>query len=141
MDCEKHLGRVYKIINSVDDKIYIGSTFKKLNERLRTHKSDAKKRGSKFYKFMNEIGFDKFSIQLLEEVYVSNEEELRQIEDNYISQQNPDLLLNEKRAFRKAEDYPEWKKTYMKEYNKKYHEERKEKRKPAPAIIITRHSG
>ena len=129
MDCEKQkrLGRVYKLVNSVDDKIYIGSTFQKLNKRLTGHKIDSRRKNSIINNYIKNIGEDKFEIILIEEVYVSNDEELRQIEDNYIDQQNPDLLLNTKRAFRKAEDYPEWKKTYMKEYNKKYKEENREK--------------
>lgn len=48
---------IYKITNSINDKIYIGSTKLKLNNRLNSHKSDAfgKESKSDFYQFVRSV--------------------------------------------------------------------------------------
>jgi hypothetical protein len=40
-------GKIYKLVNSNSDKIYIGSTYKTLNERLSAHKSPSNKATSR----------------------------------------------------------------------------------------------
>lgn len=59
---------IYKITNSINDKIYIGITSKDIKTRFSWHVRDCK-RGvkKKLYSAMREIGIDKFSIELLEE--------------------------------------------------------------------------
>ena len=56
---------IYKITNTVNDKVYIGCTKKTIEERLLGHISRAKrrKRKSKLYNAMNEIGVENFKIK------------------------------------------------------------------------------
>ena len=55
-------GKIYKLVNNVNDKIYIGSTTQKLCNRKNTHKNDSKRSESKLYNFVNEIGFENIEI-------------------------------------------------------------------------------
>jgi len=51
--------RVYKIINTIDDKIYIGSTSKTLVERLKEHLYNATFNTTiELYKHMRYLGFE-----------------------------------------------------------------------------------
>ena len=34
-------GKIYKIVNTVDDKIYIGSSIQKLHNRMNNHRTNA----------------------------------------------------------------------------------------------------
>lgn len=62
---------IYKIINSVNDKVYIGQTIRSLEVRFKQHLYDAKrykdKSNSKLYNAMNKYGDNKFSITIVEE--------------------------------------------------------------------------
>lgn len=55
-------GIVYKIVNDVNDKVYIGVTQTSLEERFKKHKVDAFRHNSKIYKAMRDIGIEHFSI-------------------------------------------------------------------------------
>lgn len=46
-------GNIYKIINTIDDTYYIGSTCQNLSERLSGHKTDARKDYFLKVKFIN----------------------------------------------------------------------------------------
>lgn len=63
-------GIVYKISNSVNDKIYIGSTTRQLGLRWTEHKKTSKRSNRPLYKEMREFGVDKFSIEIIEVVDV-----------------------------------------------------------------------
>ena len=84
-------GKVYKLINSVDKKIYIGSTTQGLSKRLAEHKSKAKSRPYNVYKHLNTIGWDKVRIILIETVNCFNKEQLNQREQYYIDRLKPSL--------------------------------------------------
>ena len=60
-------GTVYIIRNTINDRIYIGSTTRKLNERMREHKSRAitKSKNSELYDDMRLYGCDCFSIEAI----------------------------------------------------------------------------
>ena len=61
-------GKIYQIKNTIDDDLYVGSTIQALNRRMVKHKSDAKQLQHKpLYQKMNEYGFDKFFIELIED--------------------------------------------------------------------------
>lgn len=69
------VGYIYKIVNSVNKKVYIGKTTKSLDERWYEHKLCARmfknktyKHQTKLYKAMSKYGEDKFNIYLVEEV-------------------------------------------------------------------------
>ena len=76
--------KVYKLINSVDRKIYIGSTTQGLSTRLSKHKWDAAIRPKHVHRHLNTIGWDKVRIVLLETVTCFNKEQLIQREQHYI---------------------------------------------------------
>jgi len=99
-------GKIYKIINSENKVIYIGSTTEKLCKRFSTHKHRGN--GNK--------------IILLENCPCNCREELIKKEQEFIEKY--DNLLNQLRAYISEEDYKE----SMKEYKKKYCEENKDKK-------------
>ena len=84
-------GKIYKIINSVDRKIYIGSTTVSLSTRLAKHKNDAKRRPRPVHRHLNTIGWDTVRIVLLENVTCFNKEQLIQREQHYIDLLKPSL--------------------------------------------------
>lgn len=59
---------IYKITNKINNMVYIGATYQRINERWYCHKSYARNnRGSSIHKDMNRIGIDNFKIELIEE--------------------------------------------------------------------------
>lgn len=60
-------GKIYKITNSVNNMLYIGSTTQTLGARMSEHRAYALKRESVFYNAMKEIGRDQFKIMLIED--------------------------------------------------------------------------
>ena len=61
-------GKIYKIYNTINDDIYVGSTTQKLCERMRDHKysiTDAKTGKKLIYKAFREHGVDNFYIELI----------------------------------------------------------------------------
>lgn len=57
---------IYKIVNSVNEKVYVGQTWNSLRARFRAHKTEAKTRTGSCLKLVNAIckhGFDVFSIE------------------------------------------------------------------------------
>jgi len=89
-------GKIYQVVNDIDEKVYVGSTFqKKLSSRMGNHRGKAKKgRGSKFYQHMNTIGIEHFSIKLIKNVEVNNKEELEKEEFIEIQKIAKEKLLN-----------------------------------------------
>ena len=81
------IGKIYCIKNCIDDDKYIGSTTDDLSQRLIKHKWEAKRCPNiKLYKKFHELGFDKFSIDLLEEFPFDDKQQLRLREGEYIKQ-------------------------------------------------------
>ena len=81
------IGKIYFIKNCIDDDKYIGSTTDDLSQRLIKHKWEAKRCPNiKLYKKFHELGFDKFSIDLLEEFPFDDKQQLRLREGEYIKQ-------------------------------------------------------
>lgn len=56
---------IYKISNSINDKIYIGQTWKSINKRLSEHKNPSNTNSIKLYRALNKHGRDKFKIELI----------------------------------------------------------------------------
>jgi group I intron endonuclease len=74
---------VYKIVNTVNGKMYIGKTIKSLKERFRKHKRCAEKKINRYlYDAMNHYGAENFYIDLIEEC--SSIEELNEREVHWI---------------------------------------------------------
>jgi len=79
------ISRVYKIVNDVDDLIYIGSTKQILCRRMTEHRRLALKgRDLKLYNHMREIGAEHFKILCVREYKDISKERLRYKEDKYI---------------------------------------------------------
>ena len=87
-------GKVYKLVNGIDSKIYIGSTTQILCKRLADHKYAAKNKQTVLYTHFNTIGWDKVRIILIESVECFNKEQLTQREQHYIDLMNPSLNMN-----------------------------------------------
>ena len=91
-------GKVYQIVNDVDDKVYVGSTCKKyLSQRMVKHKSDYARfvagtdNGMKIYNHMQAIGYEHFHIELIRLVPCACVEELRRAEGEAIRELKPAL--------------------------------------------------
>ena len=85
-------GKVYKLINDVDDEIYIGSTCQSLAKRKGEHKVTARsKPNQKVYRHLNAIGWEHVKIILIESVNAFNREQLRQRGQHYIDLWKPSL--------------------------------------------------
>lgn len=90
---------VYKIINDIDDKIYIGSTSTELWHRMSQHRADARKgEKSPLYRHMREIGIEHFKIEL---VCNTDKEHLREVEESIINNVSGCNRLNYKRTCHK----------------------------------------
>ena len=90
-------GKIYKITNDFNDDVYIGSTCDRLVKRFATHKAAAKQEKNKnrpLYKLINEVGFQRFRIQLIEEFPCNDKYELRQREGHYIRELSKNLNKN-----------------------------------------------
>lgn len=75
---------VYKIVNLVNGKEYVGVTTRPLKERFSRHKSDARKGyPSPLYKAMRYFGFDCFVIKELAQA--SSKGELSRLEREFIA--------------------------------------------------------
>lgn len=91
---------IYKITNSVDDKVYIGSTKQTLKKRFTGHKGEA--RGGNLKKVsahMRNVGIDKFMIEVIKEMNVNSRKEARIEENNEIEKVEKSKLLNSMRAY------------------------------------------
>lgn len=80
---------IYKITNSVNDKVYIGQTIRTLESRFARHIDDAIKNPhtlNKFHRAINKYGKDKFSIELIDEA--NTQAELNKKEQYWIKKYN-----------------------------------------------------
>ena len=98
--------KIYKLLNSVDADVYVGSTTTPLSHRMGKHRSDCKcnaiKQKYKLYVHMTKIGVDNFYIELLENYPCSNKEELTAREGRFIREIG---TLNKKIEGRTEKEY------------------------------------
>ena len=95
-------GKIYKIFNSVNDMIYIGSTCQPLSKRMAQHRSTSKKFTGTLYEFnlamaMGKYGIDKFFIVLVEEWPCDSCAQLEMKEYKVIASFPYEKLYNEKK--------------------------------------------
>ena len=131
-------GKIYKILNNIDDEIYVGSTVETLSMRMGKHRYDMKRQPHyKLYKHMHELGVENFYIELIENCPCNDIYELRAREGYFIREIG---TLNKQiagRTFKEylkqyREEHKEELKQYRennKEYMNKYNENNKENRK------------
>jgi ribosomal protein S27AE len=94
-------GKIYKIVSDQIDKIYIGSTTKKLSERMTRHRIDFKKWQNGRFHYVTSFELIKLGdckIILLEEYPCFSNENLRKREQYYIDL-NKDVCVNKFKAF------------------------------------------
>jgi predicted GIY-YIG superfamily endonuclease len=97
-------GFVYKLINSVDEMVYIGSTRRSIAARFNNHKAGAKNvstRTSRLYQHMRKIGAKYFDVVLVAEVKGKKDNVLEQAEFREMEKYPPKLLLNMNREYGK----------------------------------------
>jgi hypothetical protein len=90
-------GKIYKLVNSVDDFIYVGSTCLALSSRFYTHKKESKRKPMPCHRHFNTIGWDTVRIVLIENVVADDRSQLIQREQHYIDLLKP--VLNKQAAF------------------------------------------
>ncbi len=79
------ISRVYKILNDIDDLVYIGSTKQILCRRMAEHRKLALKGcARKLYNHMREIGAEHFKILGVREYKDISKDRLKYKEDKYI---------------------------------------------------------
>lgn len=62
------MGYIYKIVNTINGKIYVGQTTKSIEERWQQHKIKAKQHPNRYlYDAMNHYGVENFKIESIEE--------------------------------------------------------------------------
>ena len=85
-------GKIYKLVNSVDNEIYIGSTCDSLSKRKSVHKAMAVRcPNRRVCQHLNTIGWDNVRIILIESVGAFNKDQLRSREQHYIDLLKPSL--------------------------------------------------
>ncbi len=120
-------GKIYKITNDFNDNVYIGSTCDTLDKRMIRHKMDYQKHPNRLlYKLMNEIGFSRFRIELLENFPCSDKYEPLQKEASYIRQYEKVNLLNMEIPNRSYKEWYDENREYKLNYKKEYYEKNKE---------------
>lgn len=77
-------GYIYKIVNDINDKVYIGQTIRTIKERWEQHKYESlnKKDNMIIHKAMNKYGIDNFKIRLIKKIKKETLELLKTELDN-----------------------------------------------------------
>ena len=137
------IGRIYIIKCNSNNLMYVGSTIRDLETRMKQHMKDMHKfTNFKLYKAMNEFKPDNFYINLLEEFEYNNVKDLRKQEGKYVKIIKPELNKNipgrsieeynvdnkqQLRLYRKLyyRTYRELHKEHLKEYRKNYYHNKK----------------
>ena len=114
------IGSIYSIKNRVNQLMYVGSTIRDLETRMKQHKKDMYKfTNFKLYKAMTEFKSDNFYINLLEEFEYNDIKELRRQEGKYIKIIKPEL--NKNIPTRTIKEYNEDNKQKLRLYRKLYY--------------------
>jgi group I intron endonuclease len=125
-------GKIYRLVNSVDNEVYVGSTCLSLAKRLYAHKQKAKQDiERRVYKHLNEIGFENVSIVLVEEFPCENKMQLERRERHWIDELKP--TLNKRIPTRTDKEYRADNAEKQRERQKKYRAENAEKVREAQA--------
>ena len=114
--------KIYKILNTVTDDVYIGSTTQPLSKRMVDHRASCKSDKVfhlQLHKKMHELGIENFYIELLEEYPCENVEQLRKREGEQIREFS---TLNRYVAGRDEKQYREDNKEQRAKTNKEWRE-------------------
>lgn len=67
---------IYKITNSINGKIYIGKTYKTIEQRFKEHFKDSKRyKNRPLYRAINKYGIESFKIEVIEKTNTPEERE------------------------------------------------------------------
>ena len=137
------IGYIYVVKCNSNNLMYVGSTIRDLETRMKQHLKDMYKfTNFKLYKAMTEFKPDNFYINLLEEYEYNDIKDLRKQEGKYIKIIKPELNKNvagrtikeynednkqQLRLYRKLyyRTYRELHKEYLKEYRRNYYYNKK----------------
>lgn len=123
-------GKIYKLVNDVDDKIYVGHTATTLAKRMDYHRNKAKQHPNRHvYAHLNTLGMTNVRVVLVEEYPCDNKDQLRAREQYWIDELQPEL--NKISAYvpdeQRTDNYKEYHEHYrqantehIKEYHKQY---------------------
>ena len=128
--------KIYKITNDFDDSVYVGSTCDTLVKRFSRHKTsmnEEKKKHLLIYKLMNDFGFERFRIDLIEDYSCNDKQMLRHREGFWIRELKANLNMkiegrnkqmwyedNKERMLNKFKEYQNEHKHKIQEYQKNY---------------------
>ena len=84
-------GKIYRLVNSVDNEEYVGSSCTTLAKRLYSHKNEARHKPRPVHKHLNDIGWDTVDIILVELYPCGNKMELERRERYWIETLKPSL--------------------------------------------------
>ena len=114
------IGSIYIVKCKVNQLMYVGSTSRDLNIRMKQHLKDMYKfTNFKLYKAMNEFKAENFYINLLEEFEYNDIKQLRREEGKFIKIIKPELNVNV--AGRTIKEYNEDNKQKLRLYRKLYY--------------------
>ena len=89
------MGYIYKITNTVNNKVYIGQTSKTIEERFATHLRHAANKVNRYlYDAMNHYGYENFIVEQLEACKKSLLDEREIYWINFYNANNPDYGYN-----------------------------------------------
>lgn len=117
-------GKIYKIVNDVNNDYYIGSTTEPtLARRMVYHRcASTQQIKSNLYRTMNRIGIEHFKISLIELYPCNSKDELNSREEYWIGELKPVITMSPEYT----EHEKEILKARKKENNKRYYKENKE---------------
>ena len=89
-------GKIYKIVNDINDEIYVGSTCDIITQRFNSHRaaSRVENNGQKIYKCMREVGEEHFKIILIKLFPCNSKNELVAEEDKIMRELKASLNTN-----------------------------------------------
>ena len=119
-------GKIYKLLNNIDDDVYVGSTCQSLSQRMAKHRSKVNTYTTPIYKKMRELGVQHFYIELIDECPCDNIEQLRSIEGKYIREYG---TINKRIEKRTDKQYREDNKECIRQYAEEYRLNNREKQK------------
>jgi hypothetical protein len=118
-------GIIYKIVNNIDDMIYIGSTTTKLCYRMAVHRCKMRNNyNATLYQHMRKIGIHNFTIVLIEDYPCQNKMQLLRRERYYFELYDKQILLNTNRPIITRVEKKQGNNKYCKFWhanNKNYH--------------------
>ena len=134
-------GKIYKVLNNVDDDCYVGSTTQPLSKRMASHRkcmNCVAKRDRILYTKMRDLGVGNFYIELIEEYPCDNVEQLRKREGYFIRELG---TLNHVVAGRSKSEWTVENIEHVKGHSKANHEANRDKRLKLMSEYRATHKG